>query len=111
AMRVRARERGLPVPDFVHVLNYDRLRAFMEQTPPPWVLKPRAEAGSMGIKKVHSAEEVWPLLETLGDRQSFYVLEQFVPGNVYHVDSIVWDGQVVFAAAHRYGLPPMTVYQ
>ncbi|HXF60032.1 MAG TPA: ATP-grasp domain-containing protein [Caldilineaceae bacterium] len=111
AMRVRACEQGIPVPDFVHVLNYDRLRAFMERVPPPWVLKPRAEAGSMGIKKVHSAEEVWSLLETLGDRQSFYVLERFVPGDVYHVDSIVWDGQAVFAVAHRYGLPPMTVYQ
>jgi biotin carboxylase len=111
AMRVRAREQGIAVPDFVHVLNHDRLRDFMARTPAPWVLKPRAEAGSMGIKKVHSAEEVWSLIDTLGDRQSFYLLEQFLPGDVYHVDSVIWEGQVVFAAAHRYGLPPMTVYQ
>ena len=111
AMRVRARERALPVPDFVSVLNHAHLAAFMGRVPPPWVLKPRAEAGSMGIKKVHSAEEVWGLLETLGDRQSFYLLEQFVPGDVYHVDSVVWDGEVRFAAAQRYGAPPMSVYQ
>lgn len=111
AMRVRARERNLPVPDFVHVLHHGRLADFMARVPPPWVLKPRAEAGSMGIKKVHHAEEVWRLIETLGDRQSYYLLEQFVPGDVYHVDSVVWDGEVRFAAAQRYGAPPMSVYQ
>ncbi len=111
AMRVHAREQGVPVPDFVQVLNYDRLREFMARVPPPWVLKPRGEAGSMGIKKVASAEEVWRLLDTLGDRQSFFVLEQFVPGDVYHVDSLVWDGQIIFATSHKYGMPPMSVYQ
>ena len=28
----------------------------------------------------------------LGDERSFYVLEQFVPGDVFHVDSLVWNG-------------------
>src|ERR1039457_1356767 len=55
AMRVKARERGLNVPDFVHVLNYDGLRRFMENTPAPWVLKPRSMAGAIGIKKIHGA--------------------------------------------------------
>ena len=111
AMRVQAQERGLTVPAFVPVLNYDRLRAYMAQVPPPWVLKPRSEASSMGIKKVHNSEEVWRTLDQLGDRQSFYVLEQFVPGDVYHVDSVIWNGQVLFAACSKYHLPPMTVYQ
>ncbi len=111
AMRVRAQEQGIPVPEFVHALNYDRLREFMERVPPPWVLKPRAEASAMGIKKVHNADEVWSHLETLGDRQSYFLLEQFIAGDVYHVDSITAAGEVVFAAANRYGRPPMTVYQ
>lgn len=110
AMRVQASQAGVPVPDFVPVLNYDRLRRFMAQAPAPWVLKPRSEASSMGIKKVHDAEELWRLLDVLGDRQSYYVLEKFLPGDVFHVDSVVWDGRVLFAAAHKYGLPPMTVY-
>src|SRR5260370_34270917 len=29
AMRARAREAGILVPEFVHVLNYDKLREFM----------------------------------------------------------------------------------
>lgn len=111
AMRVQARAHAILVPDFMPVLNYDRLRDFMARTPPPWVLKPRSEASAMGIKKLHHADELWPLLDTLGDRQSYFLLEQFLPGDVYHVDSIVVDEQIVFAAASKYGLPPMTVYQ
>ena len=111
AMRVQARDSGIAVPTFVHVLNYDSLRAFMSSVTPPWVLKPRSEAGSVGIKKVHNSEEVWRALDVLGDRQSYYVLEQFVPGDVYHVDSIVSERQVLFNIAHRYGKPPMQVFQ
>src|SRR5207244_3919111 len=51
AMRMKAREAGVPVPEFVHVVNYDRLRKFMDRVPPPWVLKPRSLAGAIGIKK------------------------------------------------------------
>src|SRR5262249_53914616 len=37
----------------------------------------------------------------------FYLLEQFVPGSVYHVDSVVSEREVVFAQAHAYGTPPL----
>jgi biotin carboxylase len=111
AMRVQAQDSGIPVPAFVHVLNYERLRMFMAQVPPPWVLKPRSEAGSVGIKVVHNAEELWRTLDTLGDRQSYYLLENFIPGAVYHVDTIISERQVLFNIAHRYGKPPMQVFQ
>jgi biotin carboxylase len=109
AMRVKAQRERIPVPDFVHVLNYDRLREFMSRVAPPWVLKPRSEAASMGIKKIAASDELWPLLDALGDRQSFYVLEQYLPGDIYHVDSMVFDSQVMFAVPHKYGHPPMDV--
>ncbi|MGH7597775.1 MAG: ATP-grasp domain-containing protein [bacterium] len=109
AMRVRARDRGLLVPDFVHILNYGVVREFMHKVPPPWVLKPRSEASSVGIKKVNNADELWPLLEALGDRQSFYVLERYIPGDIFHVDAIVSEREVIFAEVHEYGKPPMTV--
>ena len=110
AMRVKAREQGIPVPDFVHVLNHDAIRSFQAAVPPPWVLKPRAEASTIGITKIDTPEEFWPRLEELGDRQSYYVLERFLPGDVYHVDSLVVNHEVVFAEAHRYGRPPLEVF-
>jgi biotin carboxylase len=110
AMRLKAQEYDIPIPDFVHVLNYDRIRAFMERVPPPWVLKPRAEASTIGITKITTPDEFWSRLDVLGDRQSHYVLERYLPGEVYHVDSLVYDRQVVFAEAHQYGRPPLDVF-
>ena len=111
AMRVNARRHEIAVPDFVPVLNYAQLHEFTARVAPPWVLKPRSEASSMGIKKIQHAEELWPLLDQLGDRLSYFVLEQFLPGDVYHVDSIIERNTVLLAAVHKYGAPPMTVYQ
>jgi biotin carboxylase len=109
AMRVEARDHGILVPDFVHVLNHDRIRTFLEEVPGPWVLKPRTLAGAIGIKKVGSAEEVWRLIDTLGDQQSHYLLERFVRGDVYHADSIVYQSEILFVCVSRYGAPPMKV--
>ncbi len=109
AMRTKAREEGLAVPDFIHILNYAKLREFMDHVPPPWVLKPRSMAGSMGVKKIAGADELWATLDKLGDQQSFYLIEQYVPGDIYHVDSIFYERELLFAIASRYGRPPMDV--
>lgn len=109
AMRVKARDHGFLVPEFVHVLNYEALREYMARVPAPWVLKPRAEASATGIRKVKCADDLWPILDELGDKQSFYVLEKYVVGDVYHIDSFIWNTNVVFAESHKYGTPPMNV--
>ncbi|CAN5905533.1 ATPase [soil metagenome] len=110
AMRIKAREEGILVPDFVPVLNYDRIREFMGRVPPPWILKPRTSASAIGLKKIHSSEELWRTLDELGDEQSFRVLEKFVPGDVFHVDAIVNEREVLFNEAHQYANPPFDVY-
>lgn len=109
AMRMRALDRGLRVPDFVPVLHHDDIRYYLEHVPGPWVLKPRQEASAIGIKKIHHGEELWPILDQLGDKQSSYLLEKFVPGEVYHVDSVVSENEVVFSNVSKYGKPPMNV--
>jgi biotin carboxylase len=109
AMRARAQEIGILVPEFAHVLNHDNLHEFMNRVPGPWLLKPRSQASGIGMKKIHAPEELWPWLEQLGDKQSFYLLEQFIPGSVYHVDSVVSEREVVFDEAHAYGSPPLDV--
>jgi biotin carboxylase len=114
-MRDVAQQAGLPVPDFVHVLNYDGLREFMSRVEPPWVMKPRSDVSAVGIKKMEHAEQVWRTIdeldrrEALRERSSYYLLERYVAGDVFHVDSLIEDGEVIFAGANAYGRPPMDV--
>lgn len=110
AMRVQARDNDVRVPDFVHVLNHRQIQEFMDSVPAPWVLKPRSEAGSVGIKKLHTPDELWQFVESMGDLHSYHLLERYVPGDVYHVDSIVYDNQVLFSQPHRYGTPPFNIW-
>ena len=47
--------------------------------------------------------------ENLRERASYYVLARFIPGEVFHVDSVVNEGKVMFAGTNQYGRPPMQV--
>ncbi len=75
------------------------------------MLKPRQEASAIGIKKIDGRPDLSPVLEQLGDQQSSFVLERFLPDEVYHVDLIVSDNEVVFSNVSKYGKPPMNVAQ
>jgi biotin carboxylase len=109
AMRVRAHNQGVLVPEFVHVLNDDQIRRFAETVPGPWMLKPRSNAAAIGIRRIATPDELWPAIAALGDRRSFYLLERYVQGDVFHVDALVWEREVLFHAAHQYGTPPFAV--
>ena len=115
AMRARARDLGIPQPEFVPLLNYEVIDEFMKRTPAPWMLKPRIGASAMGIKKLHEPEMVWSAIAELDAREAFhenspfYLLEHYIPGDVYHVDSLVEGGKILFASVERYGAPPFEV--
>ena len=97
------------VPEFTPILNYDDLRAYLDSVAAPWVLKPRAEASAIGIRKLHDPEQLWRSLDALGDAQSHYLMERFVPGDIFHVDAVTSERKVIFSEVSRYGQPPMEV--
>ena len=103
AMRMRAQEMGIPVPEFIHVLNHDEINEFADKVQFPYMIKARMLAGAYGLKKVQSKEEMWNRINHLGDEQSFFLMERFIPGNIYHVDSIIYEHEVRFAIASQYG--------
>ncbi|MFN3428571.1 MAG: acetyl-CoA carboxylase biotin carboxylase subunit family protein [Candidatus Sericytochromatia bacterium] len=111
AMRDRTQSHGIPVPAFTGLLHDADVAAFTRQVPAPWVLKPRAEAGSKGIQVLHDTDSLWRALDELGDTRSHHLLERFVEGDIFHVDSVVHEGRVVFASAQRYGRPILSLKQ
>jgi hypothetical protein len=66
-------------------------------------------AGAIGIKKFQHAQDVWDRIHSLGDEQSYFVLERFVPGDIFHVDSIWFNGRMAYAVSSAYGTPPLEV--
>lgn len=110
AMRQQARDLGLPVPEFVSILHRPSIHDFMQTVEGPWVLKPRTEASSNGIRKLYDRQAVWDAINGLGDEQSLFLLERFVSGTVYHVDSVVYEREIKFAAVHQYGTPILELH-
>ena len=115
SMAVHSHRAGINVPDFVPLVNADEVEEFMQRVPGPWVIKPRSDVSAIGILKVSEPDEVRRAMsqmnerENLRERASYYVLARFIPGEVFHVDSVVNDGKVLFAGTNKYGRPPMQV--
>jgi carbamoylphosphate synthase large subunit len=109
AMRQVARDAGIPVPPFIAAVNASAIEQFMRAVPAPWIMKPRSQAAATGMSKLYSPEDVWHAINARGDHFSEYLIEQFVPGDIFHVDSLIVHGTVPFARPHRYRKPPMTV--
>lgn len=115
AMSIKAAEAGIKVPDFVALINHDDVREFMDRVPAPWVIKPRSDVSAIGIRKAQNVQEVWRAIdgldarERLSERSYRHLLARFVPGEVFHVDSLVGGGKVLFTGANQYGRPPLEV--
>ena len=115
SMAVHSKRAGIKVPEFVQLMNNEEVNDYMGRVPGPWVIKPRSDVSAIGIKKVEHANDIWRTMEemnareNLRERASYYLLARFIPGEVFHVDSLVNDGKVIFAGANQYGRPPMQV--
>lgn len=109
AMRLKAKEEGINVPAFTDLFTNDAINHYADTVSPPWLIKPRMEASATGIKKIHSKEELWDVVNSLGDERDAYLLEKFAPGDVYHVDGLNNNGKVVFSRVSKYLDTPFEV--
>jgi biotin carboxylase len=114
-MRNLAKQVGIPCPEFAGIFNQTEIADYLETVPAPWIIKPRTEVSAFGIRKCETKEQVWQVLNELDarntwrDHPSMFLIERFVEGSVFHVDSVVADGKIVAAGVSAYGAPPMRV--
>jgi len=111
AMRMRAKSCGISNPNFCSLFNDHDINTFSDTIPAPWVLKPRSEASASGIIKVYDKESLWIHINEMGNNRFKYLLEQFRPGAVYHCDSLVLNGKVLFSITSKYLATPMEISQ
>jgi biotin carboxylase len=114
-MRNLAFKIGMPCPEFTGIFNKAQIDDFLDRTKPPWIVKPRTEGAAFGIRKCETKEHVWQVLMNLDSRNTWrdhpsqYLLEKFIEGEVYHVDSVVCNGEIVAVAIGKYGAPPYKI--
>ena len=114
-MRNVAAASGIPCPEFIGAFNENDINDFLARVPAPWIVKPRFEVSAFGIRKCETAEQVWAVLKDLDDRNNWrdhpsqFVIERFVEGRVFHVDSVVESGKVRAAGVSQYGTTPFSV--
>lgn len=114
-MRNIASESGVPCPKFTATFNPNQINRFLKTVPAPWIIKPRTEVNAFGIRKCETAEQIWQTLSELDSRHNWrdhpsqYLIEEFIEGKVYHVDSVVADGKVVASGVSVYGTTPFKV--
>ena len=94
---------GILIPAFIHALNYNKIETFAKEVSFPYVIKPRYKNAVCNIKKVFNSDELWGVVNRLGDHLSYYIIEQFVAGSIYHVDSLIRNGKIEFALVSQYG--------
>lgn len=111
AMRDKAEEDDILTPEYCHVLNYNRIKAFVSIVPKPWIIKPRFIDASSTYQKLKSDQDVWDKILSLGDDQSSYLLERFITGKVYQVDSIIYNHEIQFLSVHHFTSSLMMVSQ
>lgn len=114
-MRNLAAEAGIPCPEFVAAFTAEKIDKFLKDVPAPWVVKPRHEVSAFGIRKCETEGEVWDVLTDLDGRNSWrdhpsqFLIERFVEGRVFHVDSVVQGGKVRACGVSQYGTTPFKV--
>ncbi|HEY0659046.1 MAG TPA: ATP-grasp domain-containing protein, partial [Pyrinomonadaceae bacterium] len=115
AMRNIAFAADVPCPEYVGTFNPNEINDFLQKVRAPWIVKPRTEVNAFGIRKCETAEQVWQTLTELDKRHNWrdhpsqYLIEEFIEGKVYHVDSVVENGKVVVAGVSVYGTTPFNV--
>ena len=115
SMRNIASAAEITCPEFIAPFNRDAINGYLDHVSGPWIVKPRYEVSAFGIRKCDSKTEVWQVLTDLDrrnnwrDHPSQFILEKFIKGNVFHVDSVVEKGKVVACGVSKYGTPPFRV--
>jgi hypothetical protein len=99
-MKEHLREQRVEVPDFAP-FSHDAALALLNKHSKV-IVKPRLGAGSSEIHLIREPAELDGFVRDHADRLAEFEVEEFVEGQLYHVDSVVQDSRVTAAVAGRY---------
>jgi biotin carboxylase len=100
AMKRRLQRAGLATPRFAVCEQPAEALWFAAEVGYPLILKPQMGAASQGVQKIESPASLLAALETIDG--AAYECEEYVAGDILHVDGLVQEGSLAFIKASRY---------
>jgi hypothetical protein len=91
---------GLRAPRYLPLTEIPTADALIGRLGLPLILKPREGAASRGVIKVETAEQLTVALRDIPPAD--YEAEQYVTGDIYHIDGLIRDGELLFHTVSRY---------
>lgn len=123
-MREALRRHGVAHPAFARVQTWDELQAAAQRIGYPLILKPTGGAGSAGVSKIESPEQLEAAFDTLmtyiaPENHLFfsyypyeYIAEEYMQGRELSVEGIVADGVVhMVGVTEKWITPSFAEYQ
>lgn len=104
-MRSKLEEASLLVPKYQRIKTIEEVKEFLKRIDGCAVIKPILGWGSIGVTKIDNnsnVEKVFSKLRMLKIRDNYldeFIIEEYISGKEYSVESIVCNGQV-----HHYGI-------
>ncbi|MCG9681830.1 ATP-grasp domain-containing protein [Vibrio sp. Isolate23] len=103
-MKSLCQKKGLRVPKFKQYSSISQHAQEIEETFGfPLVTKPISGVGADATHIIHHREQ----LEHLGAEERACLVEEYIQGDMFHVDGVVTDGAVVFSTCHKYYGTPL----
>ncbi|RDH43944.1 ATP-grasp domain-containing protein [Zooshikella ganghwensis] len=109
AMHRIAKEFSLKVPNQWLASEYQNCLPVVEKHL-KLIIKPRSGMGSRGIWIVDNKSMLHQLMadiQSQGEDLDHYVIETYIEGSVFHVDSVIANGNVIFEVTFEYLTPPV----
>lgn len=74
----------------------------------PFILKPTAMAGGVGIKKIECLTDFIEYTQH-SQLQGTYHIESFIEGHLYHCDTLLHKGETIWSECSRYNAPLLNI--
>ncbi|AOT70573.1 ATP-grasp domain-containing protein [Geosporobacter ferrireducens] len=100
-MKSILKKANIKVPDYVEIKQVEDIVDFISKYNKV-IIKPRQGMGSENTFVIESMEDLQTILPIISEDIMSYEIEEFIEGELYHCDTVVQDGKVMFCSFMKY---------
>ncbi|EML6324651.1 ATP-grasp domain-containing protein [Bacillus cereus] len=100
-MKKTVERNSIKCPNFSKIQNYNELMYFF-QSYKKIVIKPRLGMGSQNTYIVSDKDSLDIAYKKIQHQLNDYIVEEFIAGDMYHIDSIVKNGEIKLVSISKY---------